>query len=129
MNYLDDYLDNAPSQHPITSEISLRYLYDKTYRIHDHESRNSIDDPLSLFALHPKENWLEGGSVYRLIRTYSRYSIKDIANISLLEFLELPRHIVSLLCDMSLAQMELNTKDREADAKMQKELNKRYGKG
>ncbi len=84
------------------TQLVLREMYETQYGIFNHDDPiNERERPLSIVALHPKENWTKWSRLYRTIRRYDFHDIKGKFGLSLTEFLELPREIVELLFEIS----------------------------
>lgn len=69
-----------------------RYAYDTAFGIYDHEASE-----LSLIALHQKENVVEGCTLHRRLRAFRAMRVGSHYNMSLSEFMELPREWVEFI--------------------------------
>lgn len=84
------------------TQLVLREMYETQYGIFNHEDPIHMRErPLSLVALHPKENTTKWSRLYQTIRRYDLHDIHAKFGLSLPEFLELPRDIVELLFELS----------------------------
>lgn len=75
-------------------------MYEVHYGICNHLDRNNAR-PLASVALHPAEDINTGSFLEESIRLYISRNIKELYHLSLIEFMELPRDIVRMLCDIA----------------------------
>jgi hypothetical protein len=78
----------------------MREAYEQTYKIYDHENL-SERRPLSIVAMHPKENTFAYGSMARIFYKYHELEIEKHWHLSIGEFLNYPREYVDLMCKIS----------------------------
>lgn len=87
----------------ITAKLILIDAYETTYGIYNHadEAANK-GRPLGLIAMHPKEDFSTHSALYNTIRRFKKYKVgnQDNFNISLIEFLQLPKDISDLVLDI-----------------------------
>ena len=76
----------------------LNEIYDKEYQIFDHDQYGV--SPLSLVAMHHKENYYEYGPIKRAIYRYRYYDIHKHFGLSLTEFLALPREATETIYEV-----------------------------
>lgn len=81
----------------IEARIALQEQYEQDFGLYNHDSR---PNPLALVSMHPKENVVEAGSLYSLVRRYVMLNVKDTFGLSLAEWLDLPYDMASLIRDI-----------------------------
>lgn len=86
--------------------------YDETYGIADY-SYDDPSKPLALIAMHPKEDFTTGGPMERTIKDYRVHKVHKHYAMSLLEFLELPRHVARFILDDCMEQEKAEGKKAE----------------
>lgn len=105
----DTMLRELPAMLPTVTQAVTLACYQSEYGIFEHNNpKVSRDRPLALVAMHDKENVVEGGPQFSYIRRYHSHRIKEHFNLSLLEFFELPPHVVELLLDIASIELERN---------------------
>lgn len=82
------------------TKLVLMDHYEQTYGIFDHE-RFGEARPLSVVAMHPKEDATSYSKLYRTIWRFAQHRIYERTGLNLNEFLELPHDIVELLFKIS----------------------------
>lgn len=98
---LDALIRELPAVRATAAEVITLSCYQTEYGIYNHDRRDR--GPLSLVALHPKENMMEGGPLYQHIRRFFHYRLHKLFGLSLVVFLELPLYVVELLYDIAMA--------------------------
>lgn len=84
-----------------------RIAYQTEYGIFDHsDPLLSKMRPLALDAMHPKEDYVEGGQVFSYIRRYYNLRVGKEFNMSLKDFMELPYDHAQLILEMASSIME-----------------------
>lgn len=99
---IDALLRELPAVRATAAEIITLSCYQTEYEIFNHEKPHP-QRPLALVAMHPKEDVMEGGPLYSHVRRYYNYQIYKHFGVSLVDFLELPMHVVDLLYDIARA--------------------------
>lgn len=112
---LDVMLRDLPAMIAGNAELAMRVAYDTEYGIHNHATEHR--SPMALVKMHPKEQLIEGGPYYRLVREYHGAKIHKEFGISLTDYLELPRHIMELL--LGICKEEIKAASRAAEKQMQ----------
>lgn len=115
---LDALIRELPAVRPTAAEIITLSCYQTEYGIYNHDRLDRR--PLSLVAMHPKEDVLEGGPLYSHVRKFFNYRIQKHFGLSLLEFLELPPYLVELLYDIAKADA---TQQDHTHRDVQRQLN------
>lgn len=92
---LETLLENSRKVDSITAQLILRDAYDVDYGIFDHV--NDRSRPLALVARHVKEDYCEYGGLYRAIYQYNVNEVGKRWNMSVVEFLNLPREFHRLI--------------------------------
>lgn len=95
-----------------SASIVTLEAYDETYGIADY-SYDDPRNPMALIAMHPKEDYLTNGRMERTIKSYAKYRVLKHYGISLLEFLDLPRHISQVIMDDCLEREKSEGKKAE----------------
>lgn len=99
---IDALLRELPAVRATAAEIITLSCYQTEYGIFDHEKPHP-HKPLALVAMHPKEDAMEGSTLFSHIRRYYNYQIRKQFGLSLSEFLDLPPYVVDLLYDIAQA--------------------------
>lgn len=81
----------------------LLEAYDITFRIYNHELQ--AQSPLDYIKMHPGEDYCQHSLLYARIREFARKRVGRVFNISLVEFLDLPRDICDYMIDVAVDQM------------------------
>lgn len=119
---LDALLRELPAVRPTAAEIISLSCYQTEYGIYNHERRDP-QRPLALVAMHPKENAMEGNTLFSHVRKFYNYQIYKNFGLSLTEFMELPPHVVELLYDIAQAEAtQHESTSREVHRQMNLEL-------
>lgn len=95
---IKELIDTFPAMRSTTAEQVLQLTYQSEYGIFNHNQTNV--PPLAPVKLHPKEDVVEGGSLYTHIRKFFHYRIHKHFGLGLMEFFELPPHVVELIYDI-----------------------------
>lgn len=116
-------IENIPKlDNVIDAQIVLKDLYDTEYGIYNHLNR-SRKRPLASVAMHEAEDINTGSLLEEVLRIYTQKNIKDIFNLSLLEYLDLPRDIIQMLntiADETMAKRHSTVDDIEKSIKGEK---------
>lgn len=111
----------------ITARLILLDAYETTYGIYNHaDEMANRDRPLALIAMHPKEDFSTHSALYNTIRRFRKYKVghPDNFNMSLTEFLELPKDISDFLMDIMASEAA------EEAARLQEQIkNMKKGQG
>lgn len=83
----------------------LLEAYENSYRIYNHDAA-SARRPLSSVAMHPKEDYTRASGLYRRLERFAATEIGNKFNISIKEFLSLPREYVELMEEIMTAEAE-----------------------
>lgn len=96
---------------PIDVEFVTRAAYQMEYGIFPHHNaQKKRHRPMALVAMHDKENSMEGGPIYTLIRGFYTHRIHKYFGLSLTEFLEMPCYQTELL--FGITQAEITQEER-----------------
>ena len=95
---IDEIYAIKKSVDSITAKMLLREAYEIDYNVFDHD--RDTTRPLALVAMHPKENASEHSELYNTIRRFELYGVGAKFNVTLAEFLSLPREITTLILDI-----------------------------
>lgn len=87
-----ELIKSAPKLTGVDARIVLQDMYETTYKVYNHIGA-SKKRPLASVALHESEDNTHTSSLYEAIETYNDKGIKDIFNLSLIEYLNLPADI------------------------------------
>lgn len=86
----------------VESKMLMYELYESTYKIFDHlNPDNRKKNPLHSISVHPTEENYKSSEIRKAIEDYSLLNIKDITNLSLIEFLSLPREYVKMINEIA----------------------------
>lgn len=85
----------------------MREMYNSIFDIVDFDDE---DRPYSIVEIGPKDGFNKLSPTYARIREYRIYSINERYGVSLLEFLEMPRHITDMLIEESRESVQINQK-------------------
>lgn len=95
---IEHVLNNASPGSSSEAQVLLRLAYEIDYGIHDH----TVDlGPLASIKMHETERYYKHSSMYRSITKYRLLRIKDNFNLSILEYLALPRDYQEMLEDIT----------------------------
>ena len=61
-------------------------------------------NPFGVVGYYEKEDFLEGSELYSYIRRFHRLKINSSSGLSLLEFMELPKHVADLLIEIAQSE-------------------------
>lgn len=106
-------MDPIPST---TTQIMLSALYETATDQYDHYSNHADTDPLARVAMHSTEVYKKSSGLYRAIRRYEHQRINSRYNLSLTEYLDLPREMISMMttaADDAIRELE----EAKAEAK------------
>lgn len=111
-----DRLMNSSDKLPSDSaQVMLSMAYDTTYGIYDHYN-TSDTNPLTTVTMHPAEDYKELSGMYRAIERYERQGINNRFGLSLTEYLELPRSVIAMLTDITIAiDKEMSALENQAE--------------
>lgn len=84
-------------------------LYETNYNIYNH-LHPTVQRPLASIAMHPAEDVNEGSLLQAAIGLFIEHDIGNLAKISLIEYLELPRDIALMILE------ECRKKAKKADS-------------
>jgi len=84
------------------AQVLTGMAYESTYELHDHYTPDN-SNPLDTVAMHPGETYKEFSGLYRAIERYERYGIYTNFGLSLTEYLSLPRDLIDMLSDVTIA--------------------------
>lgn len=113
---IDKVMATSPLLDSFSASLLLRETYEQVFNIYDHGNR-SYENPLSLVAMHSRENTCEGSPLYRSIRRYREAGVKEAFGLSLTEFLALPREYTSLIFTILAEEAESSTSKIDKDIK------------
>ena len=81
------------------AQVLLMMVYDVSFGIHNHDSPASTN-PLNTVAMHEAEDYSRLSGLYRAIERYERQSVATRYNLSLAEYLELPREMINMMTEL-----------------------------
>lgn len=88
----------------VEASILTSSLYETASGIYNH--LDVTYNPLATVAVHPAERYLQSSGLYNAIKKYTERGIKDRYNLSLIEYLELPREIHRMLAARGLEMIK-----------------------
>lgn len=97
---IQDLIDNNPVMDNVTAQLVLNEAYDIGFGIFNHD-HDSLWNPLSMVAVHEAEDVESYSRQEHLIRRFLMSKIHKQTGLSLTQFLELPRDMVSTVLDIS----------------------------
>ncbi|MNM09252.1 hypothetical protein D3C81_193350 [compost metagenome] len=115
---LEMLLEQSKKVDNVTAQLILRDAYDVDFGVFDHI--NDRSRPLALVARHVKEDYCEYGGLYRAIYQYNVNEVGKRWNMSLVEFLDLPREyhrLILRICSEDAARALLPTEKQIRDLK------------
>ncbi len=112
-------LDKIPKCNSVDSQIIMTEFYENEFGIFPHFSKNH-KRPLASVALHPAEELVDDSMLEEAIRVYTKRGIRELYDLSITEFLDLPKHVVNLLIKIS---DEAGLQKQQIAAGIEKELN------
>jgi hypothetical protein len=118
---IEDLLRRAKVLDSRTAQLLMREAYEQHYGLFDHEHLSEMR-PLSLVAMHPKENTSAYSALYRMAYKYQQYDILKKWGLNYQEFLSLPREQVELIFKISGEQLSIEKPIIEAAANEMKKL-------
>lgn len=87
----------------VESKMLMYELYESTYKIFDHlKPENRKKNPFHSISVHPTEENYKSSELRKAIEDYVLLNIKDITNLSLIEFLNLPREYVKMINEIAV---------------------------
>lgn len=107
---IKEALHNIPRLDSIETRIMLQEQYEQDFGIYNHDKQPR---PLSLVSMHPKENTVEAGSLFSLIRRYAMLNVKDTFGLSLTEWLNLPYDHADVVKHICSEEMKSKAKSAE----------------
>lgn len=113
-------IDTLPQLDAVDAKVVMREMYETRFGIHNHLNKFS-KRPLASVAFHGAENTIKDSMLEETLKTYANRNIKDIFGLTVLEFLELPMDVVSLMLD--IADQISAKKEGDIDG-IQRDLNK-----
>lgn len=106
---LDELLAKSAPVDGVLAQILALEAYDVTFKLHDHDSRDT-QNPLSLVMMHPQEDNFRGSRLQNTIKAFRRHKVGSHYNMSLQNFLRLPRHISDYILEDCLEEARLQAK-------------------
>lgn len=113
-----EMLNKLPKRNSVDAQIIMRDFYENAYGIYPHLKKNG-NRPLASVALHPAEELIDDSLLEEAVRSYIARGVRDLYNLSIVEFLELPQHVVNLL--VKIADESMSKKHVQASA-LEREL-------
>lgn len=102
------------------TQIFLYDMYEISSGVFDHTNQAKTK-PLSSVAMHESEDNYYTSSLYQGIELYTKLEIREVFNLSLVEFMNLPKDIHRMVCEISAKR----SKEKNAAlSSVQSELNK-----
>lgn len=81
------------------AQVLLLMVYDVAFGVHNHDNPGSTN-PLNTVAMHEAEDYNHLSGLYRAMERYERQNIGDRYNLSLAEYLELPREMIHMMTEL-----------------------------
>lgn len=96
-------LENLPALGRVDAKIVMYDQYETRYGIYDHLTPRPSTEvrPLASVAMHPSENFTEGGIMYDSLLNYAEKNYKEIWGLNLTEFLNLPCYMTKMLREIT----------------------------
>lgn len=120
---IDEILKSAKKVDSISAQILLREAYEISYEIFDHNQ--DYTHPWALVQTREKENYFDYGTLHRTIYSYRLREINKRFDLSITEFLDLPREIVELLIKVSDEEL---ARDSKSYNEIKDQLDQDFGK-
>lgn len=90
-------------------QLAFAEEYQTQYGLYDHDNDNSR--PLAVIALLPKEDGLRNDKLKQLIKRYRLHRINEKFNLSLEDFLQLPKNYIELLFEVCTEEANQRSPD------------------
>lgn len=84
------------------AQVLTGMAYESTYELHDHYAPENMN-PLDTVAMHAGETYKELSGLYRAMERYERYGVYTNFGLSLIDYLSLPRDVVDIITDLTIA--------------------------
>lgn len=107
---------------PALSNVDLKIVLLDMYETHAgiyNQINNPYSTPLSSVGFHPSEDYNTGSLLEQSMSSYIRKGIKELFNISYIEYMELPHDVMELMHDV--ANKEISVKKSQID-QIEKEM-------
>lgn len=101
----------------------MRDLYESNYGIFEHRRVNR-NRPLASVAFHLAEDINEHSPLQEAMKSFIDNDIGNLTKMSLLEYLELPVDIISMINDICAAKLKSNSQTLSEVEKQMKDLGK-----
>lgn len=96
----------------------FREAYETAYGVFDHVNGDTSPPGWGLFYFNPKENYVEHGQLYNLIRRYHYNQVNKGFGLSLAEFMRLPKDKTDLI-------LRILSEDNEREAALKGSIAKK----
>lgn len=117
--FLTKMLKLVKKSNSVDGQLIMTAFYEHEYGIFPHLQKNP-NRPLATVALHPSEEIIDDSLLEEAIRSYTKRGIKELYNLSVTEFLDLPVHVVNLLIKIA---DETSSQKHQVAASIERELN------
>lgn len=113
---LNDLLQTMERQDSDVAQIMMSIGYDITTGVYDHNQNPG--EPMAVEAAHPSESYFKESGIYKAMERYERQKIKDVYNLSLIEYLSLPREYIDMMTNqlMEIASRKKAAAEAAANA-------------
>lgn len=108
-----------PKSNSVDSQIIMRDFYENEFGIFPHFNPNKRR-PLASVAIHPAEEQIDDSLLEEAIRSYTKRNIRDLYSLNIVEFLDLPMHVVNLLIKIA---DEAGSQKHQTAMAIERELN------
>lgn len=123
---IDELFKSAPAMRPVMADMITQQAYQQEFGIFDHEQYGE-QRPLALIAQHPKEDTYQGGPMFRFIRRYVQFDMRNILGITFNEWSDMPCYLAEQMLKIAEEKIEMKAKnDRERDKKSEMELKRMF---
>lgn len=99
------------------AQVLMSMAYDTTYNICQYPSNN----PLHSVTMHDKENYEVPSGLYRAIERFERHRFNERFNLTLIDYLSLPRDVVDTLTKIAISLSEKYSKMENEEQQKHKE--------
>lgn len=111
-----------PKLPPVDAMIVMCDLYETRYGIYNHQDKTAVlTKPLASVAFHESEEFTKGSLLEEMMTLYIVKRIQSIFGLNFVDFMELPRDVISLM--FSVSETDAAKKTAEIDS-LEKSLGK-----
>lgn len=93
--------ETAPKLTPTSARLLSLHHYETAFGLYDHNHNDEVRNPLALVRMHPQEDAWTGSFLVERMKQFEERNVGSRFNIGIDKFLELPRHVVLEMLNIS----------------------------